>query len=228
MSGYYSKHLSGARLQKVYDLASPRIRQYLRAEIDHVLEAVSGMNLVLELGCGYGRVMKEVAPHVRRVVGADVSGSSLRYAVKFLDDVSNCDLVCTDASRTGLRANSFDPVICIQNGISAFGVGHSTLVAEAVRLARPGGRVLFSSYSPGIWEARLDWFRAQSAAGLVGELDETRCRAGTIICKDGFQSSFVSGDEFSCLFRSIDQPPRIREIDGSSIFAEISKKPKED
>jgi len=225
MAGYYSKHLSGARLEEVYELASPRIRRYLRAEISHVVDLVTGMDRVLELGCGYGRALKEIAPHVKRAFGVDVSLPSVEYATSFLRGVANADLACMDAVRTGFRDNSFDAVICLQNGISAFGVSRPTLLAEAVRLARPRGLVLFSSYSPGIWDARLDWFRAQSKAGLVGELDEARCRAGTIVCKDGFQSGTVSGGEFSRLFRSIGQTPRIHEIDESSVFGEVVKKP---
>jgi 2-polyprenyl-6-hydroxyphenyl methylase/3-demethylubiquinone-9 3-methyltransferase len=226
MAGYYSRHLSGTRLKEVYDLASPRIRQYLQAEIDHVIDLVTARDRILELGCGYGRALKEIAPHVSRAVGADVSRATVESATLYLREVVNVDLVRMDAARTAFCENSFDAVICIQNGISAFGVDRSTLLAEAIRLARPGGLVLFSTYSPKIWEARLDWFRAQSAAGLVGELDEPRCRAGTIVCKDGFQSFTVSGEEFSELVYGIGQTPRVNEIDGSSVFVEVVKKPR--
>ena len=128
-----------------------------------------------------------------------------------------------DAARTGFRDASFDAVICIQNGISAFGVSRPLLLTEATRLTRDGGLVLFSSYSPRIWEERLEWFRAQSKAGLVGELDESQSRDGTIVCKDGFRSFTVPGEEFSALFRGIGESPIIREIDGSSVFAEVVK-----
>lgn len=225
MAGYYSKHLSGPRLQEVYALASPRIRQYLQAEIDHVVDRVTGMGRLLELGCGYGRALKEFAPHVGWAVGADAAGSTLAHGTRFLREVANCELVRMNASRTGFRDGAFDAVVCIQNGISAFGVAGPVLVGEAVRLARHGGLVLFSSYSPDIWKERLDWFRAQSTAGLVGELDESRSREGTIVCKDGFRSRTVTGEEFSSLFEAIGQTPQVDEIDHSSIFAGVVKKP---
>jgi len=226
MAGYYPKHLSGARLREVYELASPRVRQYLRAEIGHVVESVTGLDRLLELGCGYGRALKEIAPHVGRAVGADVSHETVQYGTLILRGVPNCDLVCMDAARTGFHDSSFDAVICIQNGISAFGVSRSALLAEAVRTAKSGGRILFSTYSPRIWADRLDWFRAQSRAGLVGELDERHSTAGTIVCRDGFRSETVSGREFSKLFRKVGQRARINEIDGSSVFAEVVKRPK--
>ena len=37
MPGYYSEKLSAERLQKVYRVATPRVKQYLAAEIDYVL-----------------------------------------------------------------------------------------------------------------------------------------------------------------------------------------------
>lgn len=223
MAGYYREHLSGTRLELVYDLASPRIRQYLDAELDHVVEAVGGKTRVLELGCGYGRALRAIAPRVGTAVGCDVAPLSLRRAKSFLRELTNCELSRMDASRLGFRENSFDAVVCIQNGISAFGVSPSELLREALRVSRKDGVLLFSSYSPQIWNSRLEWFREQARAGLVGEIDEGQTQPGTIVCKDGFRSSTVSGRDFSILFDQLGQDARIIEVDGSSVFAHVIK-----
>jgi 2-polyprenyl-6-hydroxyphenyl methylase/3-demethylubiquinone-9 3-methyltransferase len=224
MGSYYKDRLFGSKLQQVYDLASPRIRQYLDAEARYVIENVQGTNRVLELGCGYGRALKEVAPHVARIVGNDISRGSLDLAATYLRHFQNCDLVRMDASRLAFRDGMFDAVFCIQNGISAFGRNRHELVAEAVRVAKEGGVVLFSSYSPRIWTDRLDWFRAQSQAGLLGEIDESRTGDGTIVCKDGFRARTVGGDEFRALFAGLGLAAAIREVDSSSVFARVVKK----
>ncbi len=224
MGGYYKHRLSGSKLQQVYDIASPRIRQYLDAELRYVIEQVQGAGRVLELGCGYGRAMKEVAPRVGRIAGNDISRASLALAPRYLGTLRNCDLVRMDASRLGFRDGMFDAVFCIQNGISAFGRNPHELVAEAVRVAKEEGVILFSSYSPQIWADRLDWFRAQSGAGLLGEIDESRTRNGTIVCQDGFRATTVSGAEFRALFAELGLAATIREVDGSSVFARVVKK----
>jgi 2-polyprenyl-6-hydroxyphenyl methylase/3-demethylubiquinone-9 3-methyltransferase len=224
MGSYYEDRLYGSKLKQVYDLASPRICQYLDSEVCYVIEQVQGASRVLELGCGYGRVLKEVAPHVARMAGIDISRASLELATSYLRAVRNCDLVRMDASQLAFRDDTFDAVICIQNGISAFGRNRHELVAEAVRVAKEGGGILFSSYSPRIWTDRLDWFRAQSRAGLLGEIDESRTGAGTIVCKDGFQARTVGGDEFRALFAGLGLAATIREVDGSSVFARVVKK----
>jgi hypothetical protein len=57
-SGYYSARLAGERLRLAYELAPPRVRQYLEAEIQHVASQLPTGARVLELSCGYGRVLR--------------------------------------------------------------------------------------------------------------------------------------------------------------------------
>lgn len=54
---YYSQKLSGERLKLCYSIAPPRVKQYLEAEVDFVLTKIKPSDKVLELGCGYGRVL---------------------------------------------------------------------------------------------------------------------------------------------------------------------------
>lgn len=218
MGGYYQDRLSGERLQRCYELAPPRIRQYLDAEIRFVAEQLRGSGRALELGCGYGRVLREIAPVVRQLVGCDISEDSLQLARKFRPTRGHVELVRTNAARLAIPSAAFDAVFCIQNGISAFGLDRRVLVSEAIRVTRPGGRVLFSSYSPGVWDDRLAWFRLQADAGLLGPIDETKTRDGTIVCTDGFRATTVGRGEFTELFGVLGRAAVLREVDGSSLF----------
>ena len=129
-----------------------------------------------------------------------------------------------NAVQLGFRDEAFDATICVQNGISAFGVDRPRLVAEAVRVTRAGGRILFSTYSPRIWADRLEWFRSQAREGLIGAVDESRTKEGTIVCRDGLRLSAASGDEFRALFEHQGQLAHIREVDRSSVFAEVVRR----
>jgi SAM-dependent methyltransferase len=126
-----------------------------------------------------------------------------------------------DAVALAFRDGIFDVVACIQNGISAFKVDQRALVAESIRVARPGGRVLFSSYSERFWRDRLEWFRLQSEHGLLGEIDPEATGDGVIVCKDGFKATTIGPDEFFSLTSGFDVHRRIEEVDESSIFCEI-------
>lgn len=221
MFDYYNDKLSAERLQRVYDIAPLRVKQYLDAEIDYVLTKIEPGDVVLELGCGFGRVLSKLVHKSGMVVGIDTSVASLRMAEDMLSASSNCRLVCANAIRLSFPDDVFDAVVCIQNGISAFHVDYKRLIGEAVRVTKPGGVALFSSYSDRFWDDRLDWFRAQSEAGLLGELDEEKTGNGVIVCKDGFTGTIVRAEEFLSLLSGFDVDFRIEEIDQSSIFCEI-------
>lgn len=221
MGCYYSQKLSGEKLRLCYEIAPPRVKQYLEAEIEFVLDKMKPSGLVLELGCGYGRVLKRLLAKAKTVVGIDTSYASLSLARDVYCKRSHCHLFVMDAVELGFRDQQFDTVVCIQNGISAFSVDQRKLIEEAMRVTHSGGEVFFSSYSERFWEDRLDWFRIQSEKKLVGEIDDEATGNGVIVCKDGFKASTVSPDDFIMLTTDLDIDPIITEVDNSSIFYEL-------
>jgi len=223
MSGYYADRLSARRLERCYQIAPPRVRRYLAAEIEYVVRRVGPEDRVLELGCGYGRVLAPLAEAARWVVGVDTSVASLRLGRRRSAGAARPALAAMDAVRLGFKDCAFDCVVCVQNGISAFHVEPTALVREAVRVTRRGGKFLFSTYSSRFWDARLDWFRRQARAGLVGEIDEARTADGVIVCKDGFRATTVSPEEFLALTEGLEVERRIEEVDGSSLFCELTR-----
>ncbi len=218
--GYYSEKLSGGRLRRCYEVAPPRVQRYLEAEIDYILQYVRPSCRVLELGCGYGRVLGPLADRAAFVLGIDTSLDSLRLARSELG--GKCRLAAMDAVALALADAVFDLVICVQNGIAAFGVDKRRLIEEAIRVTRQGGTVLFSTYSEKFWDRRLEWFRVQAAHGLIGELDLEATGGGVIVCKDGFRAETVSPEAFRTLLAGFRRPPRITEVDDSSLFCEIT------
>ncbi|HUK49734.1 MAG TPA: class I SAM-dependent methyltransferase [Terriglobales bacterium] len=222
MSEYYSHNLSGSRLKQVYDLAPPRVKQYLNAELDYVQRKIHSGDLVLELGCGYGRVIPKLAERAAWVVGIDISLASLRFGQRQLEAISNCSLLRMNANMLGFEDQSFNCVICIQNGISAFHVDKRSLIVESIRVTKRGGIVLFSSYSDKFWEERLHWFELQAKAGLLGEIDYDKTKDGIIACKDGFTATIVRPEEFKMLTVNLNADARDFEIDRSSVIYEMT------
>ena len=216
---YYASRLSAGRLRDCYGLASPRVRQYLDAETGFAVAELGSTDDVLELGCGYGRVTLELARASGRVVGIDTSVDSLELARRLAGANSRCEFLEMDASDLAFGDEEFDAVICVQNGICAFGADPLLLLREALRVTRPGGRVLFSTYASEFWPHRLEWFEAQAQAGLIGELDHDRTGGGTIVCKDGLRLGMFAPDQLRDLGLAVGLAPRIVEVDASSVFA---------
>jgi SAM-dependent methyltransferase len=92
MPSYYSSKLSAERLKSCYDVAPPSVQRYLAAEIAFVRQRCDGAARVLELGCGYGRVLRELAGSVPMLLGIDTSFASVVMACEYLGGV----IVTTD------------------------------------------------------------------------------------------------------------------------------------
>ncbi len=221
MTNYYSNSLNSNKLQRCYEIAPERIVQFLEAEIDFVMKKIDPDDLVLDLGCGYGRVAFRLTDKARKVIGIDISDDNIKLARAFTGKDSNCGFFTMDATAMDFNDNSFDKVICVQNGISAFNVDPAKLIKESIRVTRKGGTVLFSSYSEKFWDHRLEWFHIQAGEGLIGEIDHKQTKNGVIVCKDGFRAITFSGDDFLKLAANFDVQATIHEVDRSSVFCEM-------
>lgn len=222
MTNYYTEKLFSDKLKRVYEIAPKRVKQYLDAETNHVSQKISSHDIILELGCGYGRILPALSKKAKTVIGIDTSFSSLSLAKEMFGNISNCLFAQTNAARLSFKNNCFDVVVCIQNGISAFHVDKVNLIRESLRVAKPNGVVLFSSYSDKFWNYRLEWFQLQSEAGLLGEIDYEKTHNGIIVCKDGFTATTVNLDRFKELTAGLENVNvNIEEVDESSIFCEL-------
>lgn len=214
--GYYVERLAGERLRRCYDIAPPEVRTYLNAEIEFVRSRIDTSDTVLELGCGYGRVLAKLAGHTSALMGIDTSVESLRFARTYLTSVS-CNLAAMDAVSLAFHDGVFDVTLCIQNGVSAFGIEATRLLSEALRVTREGGLVILSSYAESFWPHRLQWFEMQAAEGLIGEIDHEATGTGVIVCKDGFRATTFGPEAFRDLASTAGIIPRIIEANGAII-----------
>jgi ubiquinone/menaquinone biosynthesis C-methylase UbiE len=221
MANYYADMLNSNNLQKCYEIAPLRVKQFLAAEIDFVLTTIHQHDLVLDLGCGYGRVAIRLLKKATKVVGIDISKDNIQLARKLAGTRENLEFHVMDAGHLKFKANVFDAVICIQNGISAFRLDPLKLINEAIRVTKKGGLVLFSTYSEKFWDHRLKWFQLQAAQGLIGEIDYKRTKDGVIICRDGFKAITFSARELLELAANFNVQASIHEIDNSSIFCKM-------
>ncbi|MFP4482763.1 MAG: class I SAM-dependent methyltransferase [Thermovirgaceae bacterium] len=222
MKNYYAGKLNAGKLEQVYETKIPRVRQYLDAEIEFVARTLDGSEKILELGAGYGRIMKRLAPFAESVTGIDISHDNVRFGKEYLRDAPNCRLLVMDAH--GMEFDGeFHIVLCLQNGLSAIKGDPKNLVIRSVRALGPGGRAFFSTYSRRFWEHRLEWFQEQSRKGLLGEIDMEKTRDGRIVCKDGFTATTFAPGDLEALGRSSGCPWRIEEVDASSLFLILEK-----
>lgn len=222
MPGYYTEKLSAERLRTCYELAPPRTQAYLEAEIDFVLQKTSSFTAALGLGCGYGRVLRQLLPRARTVVGIDTSLRSLRMVAEFVGHSESLHLAAMDAAHMGFRDRAFDLTVCIQNGVSAFEVNRLERFHRGRSCHSIRRHCSFFQLFRALWQERLKWFQIQAEHGLIGEIDYRSTGNGVIVCKDSFRATTTDAKAFRSLAAVLGLAPNIIEVDGSSLFCEIA------
>jgi SAM-dependent methyltransferase len=116
---------------------------------DVIAETGAGENdIVLEIGCGAGRVGTQLAPRVARWIGCDVSKTMLAHAKEALASHPNVSLVHVDGTGlTGVPSSSVDVVYCTTVFMHLEEWDRYRYVCESFRVLKPGGRFYVDSFS---------------------------------------------------------------------------------
>jgi ubiquinone/menaquinone biosynthesis C-methylase UbiE len=114
-----------------------------------VLERLVGVrrdDVVLEIGCGVGRVGRTMAPRCREWIGADISGAMLGHAARRLQHCPNVRFVeLHDVGLAGIADGSVDLVYCTVVFMHLYEWDRYRYVQEAHRVLRRGGRCYFDN-----------------------------------------------------------------------------------
>ncbi|MFT4027146.1 MAG: methyltransferase domain-containing protein [Novosphingobium sp.] len=103
---------------------------------------------VLDVACGPGRLSLDLAPHVRSVTGLDLTPGMLDQARAALaaSGLGNVDFVHGDALAMPFADGSFS--IVVSSAAFHHFEAPARVLAEMVRVCRPGGRVVISDVTP--------------------------------------------------------------------------------
>lgn len=127
---------------RAHDSAIPLQRYWQRSRHRHVTELVAGEGATLDVGCGSSRIIGALSPGS---VAVDVLLRKLRYARRFgrpLVHASGFALPFADAS--------FACVLCSQ--VIEHVPKESPILAELVRVLKPGGRLVLGTPDYANWE----------------------------------------------------------------------------
>jgi len=120
---------------------------YSAEQVKTALELTS-TDRVLELGCGVGRIGRELAEHVHFWQGVDISANMIHQARERLKDFPNIGL--SELSRTSLDEfadHSFDKAYCIAVFIHMDKEDFFLYLKELFRVLKPGGRLFFDTWN---------------------------------------------------------------------------------
>ena len=106
------------------------------------------MEVVLEIGCGIGRVGKELASRCKKWIGCDISTNMLGHAKKRLSHLKNIELIeLHESNLSPIADDSVDVVYCTVVFMHLDEWDRYEYVKEAYRVLRGGGRAYFDNFS---------------------------------------------------------------------------------
>ncbi len=123
-------------------------------------------DIFLEVGCGVGRVGRQLSARCLHWIGTDISGEMIRHAGDRLRGVANITLL--ELSSVGLREiydETLDVVYCTIVFMHLYEWDRYTYVREAFRTLRSGGRCFFDNVGLHT-EAGWEMFQAGAAYPL--------------------------------------------------------------
>jgi ubiquinone/menaquinone biosynthesis C-methylase UbiE len=114
-------------------------------ETTKILQEMVGVgpdDIVVEIGCGVGRVGKHLAPLCRHWIGCDVSANMLAFAADRLRGLPNVELKeVSGYNLQGIADRSVDLVYCTVVFMHLESWDRYNYVLEAFRILRSGGRI---------------------------------------------------------------------------------------
>ncbi len=115
-----------------------------QADLDTVVELLdlTGMEKVLDVATGTGNLAMALSPHVKEVIGIDITPGMLELAVQAARErgLDNIDNLLGDVEHLPLRDSGFDVVTC-RFSFHHF-PGPVMALCEMARVLRPGGRLV--------------------------------------------------------------------------------------
>ena len=157
-------------------------------------------DVVLEIGCGVGRVGKVVAPLCRKWIGCDVASNMLSLAAQRLKDLSNVELVeISGYNLSGIADASVDVVYCTVVFMHLESWDRYNYVLEAFRVLRPSGRIYVDNInlcSDGGWRV-FENHRAFSPSNRPPHMTQnsTPQEIGTYLGRAGFSDVRIRTDD---------------------------------
>ncbi len=166
----------------------------LRAELDLLREAGAAApgGVMLEIGCGTGRFLRELAEGARLAVGTDHDAQRLELARRNMPAHSPecCKWVLADNAHLPLADECCDVVFA--NTALCFAPDADAVIGEMVRVCRRGGRMIVGELNPyapwQLWRRAATWLGRRDFQGatwrqpreLVRLLGEHGCDAEVV------------------------------------------------
>lgn len=190
--------------------------EWTKKEIIEFTKFLKNDSVVLEVGCGWGRILKSLAPHCKKIIGIDNSDVEIKEAKFFLADVSNSEMFYEDGEKTHFPDDYFDVIILAGNTFGNLGDKKEKVINEITRILKESGKILLSVYANGAKDLRIKAYRD---IGLKADLKED----GTVIFEGGLLSEEFSKQQLEIIFKKFGLKVQFVDINSIAMLCIVGR-----
>lgn len=194
----------------------PEFAEWTKQDIVEIKKFLKKDSIVLDVGCGWGREIKELAPFCEKIVALDNDSREIETAKSYLKNIQNVEFEIQDAKKTSFPDEAFDIIISVGNTFGNLAEDKEKVLQEMKRLIKKDGKILLSVYSKGVNSKRAT---AYKSIGLKIKTIEN----GKIHFEDGLISEEFSKDELKEIFEKFQLKVRFIDIADIAVLCVVSK-----
>lgn len=179
--------------EKIISNPPTLIQDFLDTEMAFINNHIKQSKDILEVGCGYGRLLKILTSKASNVVGVDFSAPLLEKGKKNIAEYANVQTFLMDAQDLRFNDASFDYVLCLDASFGNMPGIEERVVCEMARVMRDHGELIVSVFSEAAKDVQLENYRR---VGLTNLSDN-----GTAVSSsEGFYSRRFTKEQLVSLF----------------------------
>tara|TARA_Y100000310_G_C20499850_1_gene723416 strand:+ start:109 stop:750 length:642 start_codon:yes stop_codon:yes gene_type:complete len=194
----------------------PEFKEWTTQDVIEIKKFLKKDSIVLDIGCGWGREIKELAPFCKKIIALDNDAREIETAKSYLKDIQNVEFEIQDAKNTSFPDESFDIIISVGNTFGNLADNKEEVLQEMKRLIKKDGKILLSVYSEGANSKRAT---AYESVGLKIKTIEN----GKIHFEDGLISEEFSKDELEEIFEKFQLKVHFIGIADIAVLCVVSK-----
>lgn len=176
---------------------SPKlILDFLSGEIAFIEKHFKSNSSILEIGCGYGRLLEILASKSSKLIGIDFSKRMVGLSKQNLSKIQNVSVELMEADRLSFKNESFDYVVCLDGGFGNMPNIELDVLKEMKRTCKKGGEIIVSVFSEDAKEVQKENY---GRIGLTGIRDDGEA----IHTTEGFYSRRFTREGLMGLFNNI-------------------------
>ncbi len=207
-SGDFYRRKADDFIDQCYCSAPEAIQQGLDAELD-LIRNVAPPGKILEVGCGSGRVLKELRRQDRQLFGFDLV---LGYLEAAREKGIAAELAAARGGNMPFGDAVFDAVFCVQNTLGMVGEEKRAMLREMRRVARERAPLLIVVYAESSVAPRLEWYKRLAAKGMMARIDRSQSSDEVLATADGHRSETFTRKRLGNLLGEQGLTARIRPL----------------